>query len=280
MASRTWASSAPLIDAVATPPRAQAPHRAPEARRAARLLRDHALPPRRCCSAISARRSTGRAATATTACEPAESFDGTELAQKALSARLPHRPALRRRPSRRRAARRRRPSSVAQLGHDRLSIFGVGRDLDRRRLALGAAPARRRWACSRSTSRATAACAWAPSAATCCAASARSCCAATPRRAKPRAHARRRARRRRTVARRRATSRSSRRCARWRLEGRARQDVPPYVIFHDATLAEMARGAAGARSTALAADPRRRRQPSSSATATRSSTWWRRRADG
>ena len=44
--------------------------------------------------------------------------------------RLPHRPALRRRAPDRRAARHATPSASSQWGHDKLSVFGIGADLD------------------------------------------------------------------------------------------------------------------------------------------------------
>ena len=90
--------------------------------------------------------------------EPPETFDGTEPAQKALSAVY--------RTGQRFGAghlidvlRGETNERIERLGHDRLSVFGIGKELDAGRLALGPAAAGGAGPASRSTSRGMAGCA-------------------------------------------------------------------------------------------------------------------------
>ena len=204
--------------------------------------------------------------------ERPESFDGTELARKALSAVY--------RTGQRFGAghvidvlRGESNEKTGRLGHER--AVGV-RDRPRPRrvgMALGLAPARgpgpdrdrRRGPWRAGASPATAG--------PCSRASAASSCAAIRRR-----HGRAGKARAGRACRPRLPTRRARRCssacAQWRMQTARAQGVPPYVIFHDATLQAIA--------TVRPADPRATSRacrawvrPSSSATARRFWRSWR-----
>ena len=215
--------------------------------------------------------SPAPAATATTAWNRPRTWDATRGRAEGAVVRLPHRPALRRRPSDRRAARRPTTSASASFGHDKLSTFGIGADLDARQwrgvfrqlvaagllevdaeghggLRLtdasrrGAAAASRPIVLRRATSRHAS--------------------------AQPHAYARRRGPVHR--CRRAGDARCSKRLRALRAHLAREQNVPAYVIFHDATLRAIAAAPTRATSTnwraSAASVP-----PSSNATATRSS---------
>ena len=273
MASRTWCARGSCIDQGEAATSA-APHRARRSwTRCSAICETDPLPPRRCCSAISASRPRRRAATATTAWSRPRRFDGTESAQKALSAvyRTGQRfgaghlidvlrgvetervTGARPRPA---LGLRRRPRPAAPgLALRPAPARGVGPDRGRRRGPRGHAPGR-----------------------------------GVPRRAARRA-------RNPAAPRSRAAKPARTRAERTAPAPVAPADEPLFQALRRWRL-EVAR-AQGSRPTSSSTTPRwppsRRRgrrasgrwpesrawgPPSSSATATRSSTWWRRRADG
>ena len=226
-----------LMRAVRGRERPRSGMRAPEAGCAARLLRVHALPPRRCCWAISARTRAEACGHCDVCLEPPESFDGTEPAQKALSAvyRTGQRfgaghliDVLRGETptsaSSGSATTGCRPSASAATRPRRLALGpaaagGAGADRDRRRGAWRDRPGRR--LPGRAQGRAAGGAAPRPGAG-----------AAGGQRqgAAPGCH---------TITDP-AAEALFQRLRQWRLETARTQGVPPYVIFHDATLLAIA----------------------------------------
>ena len=220
----------------------------------------------RCCSAISARNWPTLRQLRRLPGAPGELRRHGAGPEGALR-RLPHRPALRRRPPDRRAARRAERAGGAPRARPPVGVRGRPRPRPRG-LALRAAPARRPGVWSRSTSRAMAA-SRSP-------ATAARCSRASGGVVAPRSYARPRARSRqdRSPAGRHGpgprTEALFQRLRQWRLETAARRSVPPYVIFHDATLLAIAQARPRSRH-ALDGLPGVGATPSSSATATRCS---------
>ena len=171
---------------------------------------------------------------------PAVTFDGTEAARKALSCVY--------RTGERFGAGHvidvllgAETERMRELGHDSLSVYGIGKDFSRRRMALDPAPARglgpaggrygrpRRHPSGPGLPRRAAR---------------READRAAPRGSaapQDRRRACRQARRRRRPRRRSGRPRAVRGAARPPRHPRKAQGVPPYVIFHDTTLIEIAR---------------------------------------
>ena len=109
--------------------RAAAPRRAAEARGDARLLRDHALPPPGAAGLFRRGAAPSRAATATSASSGRRA--STAPSWRGRRSRPSTAPASASAPATSSTScAARRTSGPARLGHDRLSVFGVGRDLD------------------------------------------------------------------------------------------------------------------------------------------------------
>ena len=151
---------------------------------------------------------------------------------------LPHRPALRRRPRDRRAARRGQRADRAARPRQPVRVRHRPRPRARPAGARCCASSRR-WAWSRSTSRAMAACRWPATAAPCSRGERRVELRRDPA-AAPRAGKARAARSAEPRSRIPRPRRCSSGCGSGACETARAQGVPPYVIFHDATLLAIA----------------------------------------
>ena len=248
------------------PSEQQAACRAPEARGAARLLRDHALPAPGAAGLFRRGRCAEPCGNCDVCLEPAGELRRHRAGAQGAVGDLPHRPALRRRPRDRRAARRGATSGSRSSATTACRSSASASDLDAGRMALGAAPARGAGP-DRDRRRGP----WRPrarpaTAAPCSAASAGGAAPRSGAAARPRGKARGRARGAAGARRSRATRAVPGACAQWRCRLATAQGVPPYVIFHDATLLAIARRTA-ARPRAISRACPASAPPSSSATA-------------